>query len=137
MCSITDHSTESERYYYSSHLYVTFFKNYSYKLKFLEFSIFLIFTSSSFFFFFNLNIFWPCCVAYRILIPWPGIRAGPMAVKVPSPNHWTARELLWVFCCCFLDLPNKLIVKEQKIFVISALSMVNNNGRKMGYDSLL
>ena len=27
-----------------------------------------------------------------ILIPWPGIEPGPSAVKVPSPNHWTARE---------------------------------------------
>ena len=43
MCNITDHSTESERYY-CSHLYVAFLKNYSYKMKFLEFSIFLIFT---------------------------------------------------------------------------------------------
>ena len=28
-----------------------------------------------------------------ILVPQPGIELGPMAVKVPSPNHWTAREV--------------------------------------------
>ena len=27
-----------------------------------------------------------------ILVPGPGIEPGPMAVKVPSPNRWTARE---------------------------------------------
>ena len=31
-------------------------------------------------------------MAYRILVPWPGIEPGPSAVKAPSPNHWTARE---------------------------------------------
>ena len=31
--------------------------------------------------------------AYRILVPQPGIKPGPLAVRVPSPNHWTAREL--------------------------------------------
>ena len=27
-----------------------------------------------------------------ILLPWSGIRQGPMTVKAPSPNHWAARE---------------------------------------------
>ena len=30
--------------------------------------------------------------AYRILVPQPGIEPGPLAMKVQSPNHWTARE---------------------------------------------
>ena len=28
-----------------------------------------------------------------ILAPWPGIESGTMAMEVPSPSHWTAREL--------------------------------------------
>ena len=32
-----------------------------------------------------------------ILVPQPGIETGPMAVKVLSPNHWTAREFLGTF----------------------------------------
>ena len=37
--------------------------------------------------------FWPCHVACRILAPQgPGIEPKPSAVKVRSPNHWTARE---------------------------------------------
>ena len=29
----------------------------------------------------------------EILVPQPGIKPRPMAVKVSSPNHWTAREI--------------------------------------------
>ena len=29
----------------------------------------------------------------EILVPQPGIKPRPMAVKVASPNHWTAREI--------------------------------------------
>ena len=35
----------------------------------------------------------PCHTAYRILVTRPGIKPGPSAVKVRSPNHWTAREV--------------------------------------------
>ena len=38
-------------------------------------------------------LFWPYCVACRILVPRPGTEPRPMAVKAPSPNHWTAREI--------------------------------------------
>ena len=41
------------------------------------------------FFFF----FWPHWVACGILVPWPGIEPESLAVRAPSPNHWTAREL--------------------------------------------
>ena len=34
------------------------------------------------------------CEACGILVPQPGIEPGPWAVKVWSPNHWTAREFL-------------------------------------------
>ena len=31
-------------------------------------------------------------MACGILVPWSGIEPGPSAVKVWSPNHWTAKE---------------------------------------------
>ena len=34
-------------------------------------------------------------MAYGILVPQPGIEAGPLAVKALSPNHQTTREFLW------------------------------------------
>ena len=36
--------------------------------------------------------FWPRHVACGILVPRPGIESGPLAVKVPRPNHRTTRE---------------------------------------------
>ena len=39
------------------------------------------------FFFFS---FWPCCMAYEILVPWPGIEPRPLVVKAQNPNHWCA-----------------------------------------------
>ena len=36
----------------------------------------------------------PQSAACEILVPQPGIEAGPLAVKGRSPNHWTAREFL-------------------------------------------
>ena len=43
-------------------------------------------------FFLNFFIFWPHLAAYRILVPRPGIQSGPIAMKVQSPNHWTAKK---------------------------------------------
>ena len=47
----------------------------------------------------NTSYFCCCCFvfrthheAYGILVPWPGIEPMPSAVKMWSPNHWTARE---------------------------------------------
>ena len=40
-----------------------------------------------------LFFFLPRHAACRILVPQPGIEPRPLAVKVPSPNHWTAREV--------------------------------------------
>ena len=34
----------------------------------------------------------PHCATYEILVPRPGIKPGPSAVKTRSPNHWTASE---------------------------------------------
>ena len=42
------------------------------------------------FFFFKL---WPYNVAFRILVPWSGIKPGPPAVEVHSLNHWTSKEV--------------------------------------------
>ena len=36
--------------------------------------------------------FWPCCAAYGILVPGPGIEPVPSAVEAPSPDHWTTRD---------------------------------------------
>ena len=33
-------------------------------------------------------------LACRILVPWPGVKPRPPAVKGLSPNHWTTRECL-------------------------------------------
>ena len=33
-----------------------------------------------------------CREACGILVPQPGIEPGPLAVRVWSPNHWTAKE---------------------------------------------
>ena len=43
--------------------------------------------------FYFLFIFWPCHASCGILVPQPGIEPGPSAMKVQSPNRWTAREL--------------------------------------------
>ena len=48
-----------------------------------------------FFFFFR-----PGHAAPRTLVLQPGTEPGPLAVKVPSPNHWTARELQVFFNRC-------------------------------------
>ena len=52
----------------------------------------LIFATALFFKFLFIYLFWLCLTACEILIPRPGIEPGPSAVKVQSPNHWTARE---------------------------------------------
>ena len=39
-------------------------------------------------------VFLLCLMACRILVPTPGIKPGAPTVKVPSPNHWTAKEFL-------------------------------------------
>ena len=39
-----------------------------------------------------LFFFWPCRAAWEILVTRPEIEPRPLSVRVPSPNHWTARE---------------------------------------------
>ena len=39
--------------------------------------------------FIYLFMFWPCCMAYRTLLPWPGTGPGTPAVEIQRANHWT------------------------------------------------
>ena len=50
-----------------------------------------------FFFFFHFG-----CVAYGILVPWPGIKTALPAVEAWNPNHWMAREVLFFFFLNFI-----------------------------------
>ena len=38
-------------------------------------------------------LFWLCCRAYKILVPWPGITPMPPAVEAWSPNRWTISKV--------------------------------------------
>ena len=60
------------------------------------------------FFFF----FWPHHVACGMLVTQPGIEPGPLAVKVWSPNHWTAREFLQ----CLFKIHNEEYNSEMSRF---------------------
>ena len=44
-------------------------------------------------------LFMPCCMACESLVLWPGVEPRPSAVKVLSPQHWTATELnqSWIY----------------------------------------
>ena len=48
-----------------------------------------------FFFFFlaSIFVFWPCPMAFRILVPQPGIKPMSPAVEACSLNHLTIREV--------------------------------------------
>ena len=61
-------------------------------------------------------------MACRILVPQPGIEPGATAVKAPSPNYWTARELPQIFTkifkiYLFLQLSILLIVLQLYIYL--------------------
>ena len=47
------------------------------------------------FFFFS---FWPCYVAFGILVPHLGIDPRPSAVEAWNPNHWSSREVCGGLC---------------------------------------
>ena len=62
-------------------------------------------------------IFWPYCVACRILVPWPGIKLVRPVVEVRSLNHWTIKKvpeytvlyrLILESCKCFSYSKNKV-----------------------------
>ena len=31
---------------------------------------------------------WPCRAPCGVLVSWPGMEPGPLAMEVHSPNHW-------------------------------------------------
>ena len=66
----------------------------------------LLFLNGAEYFLMLFFFFWPKCTVYKILVPWPEIKPGSTAVKVPSPNHWTAREVTvsFILTC----IPNHL-----------------------------
>ena len=76
-----------------------------------------------------LSFFWLCSLACRILVPWTGIKPGPLAVKGWNPNHWTTREfpaqfLIWLFflilscmsCLYILEINPLLVASFANIF---------------------
>ena len=51
-------------------------------------------------FYFILLIFWPCCTAHRVLVPWPEIKSMSHALEAQSLNHWevlTSRQVSLTF----------------------------------------
>ena len=71
----------------------------------------------------NTYFFWLHYQACGIFVPPPGIEPGPLAVKTPSPNHWTAREFQHLFKYLKSVLAKQqarkcaLISKHQKICI--------------------
>ena len=76
---------------------------------------------SSFAFFLS----WLCLSAFGILVPWPGIEPMPSAVTMPSPNHWTPKEVP-----SFAFLLSAQLIH----FLIFALSYILN---KIVYQSMI
>ena len=59
--------------------------------------------------------FWLHCMAYGILVPWPGV----MAVKALSPNHWTARECPYFSLFLNKDILNlSLLNFSELVFIL-------------------
>ena len=56
----------------------------------------------------NFFFFWPCHEACRVLVPQPGTEPVFLALKAPSPNHWTVREFP------MNTLKNKFILQNLK-----------------------
>lgn len=40
------------------------------------------------------QFFWPCHMAYEIIVPWSGIEPVPPVLETENFNHWTAGEVL-------------------------------------------
>ena len=81
-----------------------------------------------FFYLFTL-IFWPCCMACRILALWPGFKPLPSALAAWSLNHWITKEVSEV----------KYFLIELCILVSQVARVVNNlpanvGDKKHGFD---
>ena len=57
--------------------------------------------------------FWPCHIAYGILVPWPGIKPVTPALKAWSLNLWITREI-FVFFKIEYPLPISLAVSWER-----------------------
>ena len=86
-----------------------YLKSYCVELLFsVIFSHIIQFSSILFF------IFWPCCAAYRILVPQPGVEPVPCELGVQSLNHWTSQKVTPVIFDLF-----SLIFQAQTIYILS------------------
>ena len=70
----------------------------------------LLGTLDIFFFF-----FWPQWVACGILLPWPGIKPLPSAVKAQSSNHWTDSEFPTIIMTRYRTYTEYKILKKQSV----------------------
>ena len=65
------------------------------------------------------------CGACGILVPQPGIKPGPSAVKAQSPNHWTTREFPKIVNCNPLSPRNDLHLLKDLVKSLCCLSKKN------------
>ena len=66
-----------------------------------------------------------CCVlfvfghvAYRVLVPQPGMEPMPLAVEAWSANHWTTREFPWFFLTALLRINEHTIQAQLKCTIL-------------------
>ena len=80
--------------------------------------------------------FWLCHMTCWILVRWPGIEPRPIAVRTPSPNHWTTKEFplyfeitrvcytiaswedVLVFCCLCNKWPQTSWLKKHRLTIL-------------------
>ena len=61
----------------------------------------------------------PCGLASGILVPQPGIEpATPSAVKVQSPNHWTAMEVPLSHVFMVHPPPRLWATEKQEVYLV-------------------
>ena len=58
----------------------------------------------------------PHYMACGILVPWPGIKSRPVAVKAPSPNHWTTSESPRIILYCHSFETGSLLYMQSTLF---------------------
>ena len=99
-----------------------------------------------------LFVYWLCCTACGVLVPWPGIEPVPHAVEAWSPDHWATSELprlcmlkciIWLFLAHVYT--HKIITTEidhehtyySQSFLLSVLSIpsliLGNHWSALGY----
>ena len=84
----------------------------------------------SLFCFIFLAFFWfVFLMACKILIPQPGIEPGPQAVRLPSPNHLTARE----FLIPYLSMKVKVLVTQSGLTLCDPMDTDLQASLSMGF----